>query len=248
MSNTCENSPTAAIPLPSEKPAAINGSTIAVNEPKTMNRTIAAARKPNNSPLPVLVEFPAWAMLPSTWNWTPSPEAEVITSTKCLAWAAVILLRLAALVKVTLAKAIWPLGAIWCAAPAAKGEATEATLGTCSTLANSCCARALTAGSVTLPWSTAITSWSVSPGRLGNRSLQQADGVEAARMGKLEVVGVGAAHRAVDHVEPGERDHPGGEGRIRCLKHQLASFRIPLGYLRISTAAYPAARPHCVVD
>ena len=90
----------------------ISGSSIAMNEPKTMNSTIAAARKPNTSPLPWLVGLPASAMLPSASNSTPRPEAEVIVLTKCRACAAVILFWLAALVKVTLAKATWPSGAI----------------------------------------------------------------------------------------------------------------------------------------
>ena len=68
--------------------------------------------KPNNRPLPWLLVLPASAMLPSTWNCTPSPDCDVIDCTKACAWGAVILFWLAALVKVTLANATWPPGAI----------------------------------------------------------------------------------------------------------------------------------------
>ena len=48
MSITCENRPMTAIPVPSERPAVTSGSSMASNEPNTMNSTTAAARKPNN--------------------------------------------------------------------------------------------------------------------------------------------------------------------------------------------------------
>ena len=74
MLMACESRPTMAVPAPSETPAVISGSTMAAKEPNTRNSTIAAARNPNNRPLPELLVLPASAMLPSTWNCTPLPE------------------------------------------------------------------------------------------------------------------------------------------------------------------------------
>ena len=75
---------------------------------------------------------------------------------------------LAALSNTTSANATVPSGAICFAVCAVYGEITSATCGIFATCANSFSARALTAGSVTLPWSTEIVSWSVSPDFFGS--------------------------------------------------------------------------------
>ena len=70
---TCESSPITATPVPSDKAAVINGSSIASNDPNTMNNTTAGARKPNSNPVEELswlpsassVTFLGHAVLPS---------------------------------------------------------------------------------------------------------------------------------------------------------------------------------------
>ena len=60
----------------SRRPAA--AAAIASSEPNTRNSTIAAARKPNTRlARAVVLRCPAWAIWPSTSNWTPLPVAEV---------------------------------------------------------------------------------------------------------------------------------------------------------------------------
>ena len=61
MSNTCENSPTTPTPVPSASPAVSSGSKVASSDPNTRNSTIAAAMKPNASPVPSLLELPPLA-------------------------------------------------------------------------------------------------------------------------------------------------------------------------------------------
>src|SRR5438105_4576725 len=165
MLSTCDSRPMTPIPVPSDTPAASSGRSVASSDPNTMNRTTAAARNPNSRPdesLPWLAVCATW---PPTSNWTASDDADVILSTNALAWLVEILLDWAS--KVTLANATSPLGEI-CALPAGSyGEATDETCGSLATCANSASALARVAGSVTLPWRAAVTSWSVSPEAFG---------------------------------------------------------------------------------
>ena len=149
---TCESSPITATPVPSDKAAVINGSSMARNEPNTMNNTTAAAMKPNSNPVEELSWFPLSAMFPSTWNWTPSPDADVIVDTKCLAAALVILFLFAASSNVTFANAdLARRRDLMLGAGRERRADRRRRVGTCSTFLNKASARARTAGSVTLP-------------------------------------------------------------------------------------------------
>ena len=70
---------------PATRPAVSSGSAIASSDPNTRNSTIAAATKPNASPVPSLLELPLLATWPSASNSTPSADAEVTLLTNDLA-------------------------------------------------------------------------------------------------------------------------------------------------------------------
>ena len=165
MSITCESRPTTPIPTPSDTPAVSSGNNVASSEPNTMNSTAAAARKPNSRPLESVPWLALCATWPPTWNSTEPLEAEVILSTNAFASVLEILFDCAS--NVTLANATLPLGDIWALPVGAYGEATDDTCGSSATCANSACALARIAASVTFPWRAPITSWSVSPEAFG---------------------------------------------------------------------------------
>ena len=137
-----------------------------------------------------------------------------------------ILFWLAALVKVTLANATWPPGAIWWEVSGVKGETTLATSGLAATLSNTFLARATTAGSVTLPWSTPITSWSVSPDWWGLAfcSSRMASKLPVWGSLKLSVNALPAAEwMATSATRP--TNQPSSASHL-CLKHQEARVLI----------------------
>ena len=154
----------AATALPSAMPAVISGSVAASSEPKTSSSTTsaAAAPKPTLFTLPWLAAFATWPWT-STWTPLPAPDSAALTN----ASASFFVTPIACLPSVTFANATRPDSAI-CAAPAgANGDATEATVGSPATFSSIASIWLRTAGSVTLPSSTANTICSRSPAALG---------------------------------------------------------------------------------
>ncbi len=150
---------------------------------------------------------------------------------------------LAALVNVTLANATWPPGAICLLVAGVYGDTTVATSGTCRTLANSCSARARTAGSVTLPCDTATTSWSVSP---EVRGVERCNSRMASKLPvwgslKLSVYALPAAEWI-----PTSATSPTIQAitvSSRCLKHHVASFLISQSTSESMCAPQPRLDP-----
>ena len=123
--------------------------------------------------------------------------------TKCFAWVFLILFDWVS--QVTFAYAIRPFGAIWRALPGAYGDAITETCGIVFSFSSSALTRARTAGSVILPVSRRDHDLVGLAGDRGRVALQQLDGGEAVGVRQLEVVGVGAADRAVERVQSDER-------------------------------------------